>query len=325
MINQHTIDRERTAIRNGAAIQERPDAGVLSLRGEDRVDFLQRMTTNDIAALQTYRSTVTVLPSPTARILFVFTVLALEDELLCLPAVGQTEVLEKHLRGQIFFMDKVTVVDRSRELTRLRLMGAYSHRLLEATGIIGASSEFDDEPDGHAVFKDGMFAIKQTQYDVPGVELLIPSVDVLAIKEALLASGAQMLTNDEVYTDRRIELGRPKVNYELTDDYNPLEAGLAWTCSDDKGCYTGQEIIARQITYDKITRSLVGLISAEQIPGDQDITVDGRKVGTITSVGHSPSASGHMALAIVRRPHNEPETLVEIGQQVATVKSLPFN
>src|SRR3954467_15671066 len=84
------------ALVHGAAILLRPNAGVLRLSDADRHDFLQRMTTNNIAILRPGQSAVTVLTSPTARNLFVFAVIARSDDLLLLPAPGQTQALARH-------------------------------------------------------------------------------------------------------------------------------------------------------------------------------------------------------------------------------------
>src|SRR5262245_52065712 len=123
------------ALVTGAAILLRPTAGVLRLSDADRHDFLQRMTTNNIAILHKGQSTVTVLTSPTARNLFVFTVIARNDDLLLLPAAGQSQALARHLRGQIFFMDKVKVQDLSEQWSRLRLMGPKAIESLKALDI----------------------------------------------------------------------------------------------------------------------------------------------------------------------------------------------
>ena len=123
---------------------------------------------------------------------------------------------------------------------------------------------------------------------------------------------------------RRVELGRPASGAELVEEYNPLEAGLAWACAENKGCYTGQEIIARQITYDKVTKTLVGLRLAGAVAQGSEVTVEGRPVGVVTSVAHSPSLNAPIALAIIKRPHNAPGTDAQVGDQAATVVALPF-
>ena len=98
---------EYEALVNGAAVLKLDGAEPFSVSGVDRADFLHRITTNDIKSLTPEQSAVTVLTDATARILFVFIVLCRDEDLLLLPAAGQTESLMRHLRGQIFFMDQV--------------------------------------------------------------------------------------------------------------------------------------------------------------------------------------------------------------------------
>jgi folate-binding protein YgfZ len=306
------------ALVDGAVLLARPTAGVLRLSDDDRHDFLQRMTTNNIAILRPGQSAVTVLTSPTARILFAFTVIARSDDLILLPAPEQSQALARHLRGQIFFMDKVKVHDLGDEWARLRVMGPKAHQVLAALGMEVASLTADS-----VVIQDDLLAVAQPHFEVPGYELVIAAGKVAAVREALLAAGARAIPV-EAYEARRVELGRPSANAELVEDYNPLEAGLAWACAENKGCYTGQEIIARQITYDKVTKTLVGLRLDGPVATGSEVTVEGRPVATITSIAHSPRLDALIALAIIKRPHNAPGTTVQIGDQAATVVPLPF-
>lgn len=307
------------ALVNAAAFMEQTDGGVLHMTDNDRVDFLQRMTTNDINALQPGQSTVTVLTSATARVLFVFTVVCQPDALLVLPAPGQAAALEKHLRGQIFFMDKVKVENRQEEYTRLRLVGPEA-----ASALAQLDFGLGDAADGAVEERDGVIAVKQIAYGVPGYELLVPVAQQAAVQAALVAGGDTHLADPAIYDARRVELGRPAPGHELTESFTPLEAGLAWACAENKGCYTGQEIIARQITYDKVTRTLVGLRSDTPLAIGTDVIVDGRKAGMVTSTAHSPSLDAPVALAILKRDHNQPGTTVEVAGTTATVAALPF-
>ena len=309
-----------TAQRHRAALQLRPDAGVLLIADADRADFLHRMTTHNINALRPGQSAVTVLTSPTARIVFVFTVVCRADDLLVLPAPGETAAVERYLRGQIFFMDKVKVRNVSADYARLRLMGDEAGATLAAVGL-----DLNVAADGAWQARDGLLAVKQVNYDVPGYELILPLAQQPALLDNLTAAGATLLDDDVAYHALRIELGRPLPGRELTGDYNPLEAGLAWACSDNKGCYTGQEIIARQITYDKVTKTLVGLRSVAALTAGAELTVDGRSVGVVTSAAHSPTLDAPIALAIVKRPHNVPGSGLQIGDVTATVVAFPFN
>lgn len=307
------------------AILPRPHYSQLRLTGADRVDFLQRMTTNNIAALRPGQAAVTVLTSSTARVQFVFTVLCREEDLILLPGgPNQIAALAKHLRGQIFFMDNVTVhtdVDtgkaesadsdsQTRDFIRMRLVGSEAQAWLAAWhGLLG------DLADGAFLVQVDTLILRQDGFDLPGYELLVPAEQAGEVVLALEAEGFVLVEGvgeegfeeaNTAYTARRIELGRPAPGTELTDDYNPLEVGLGWTCAENKGCYTGQEIIARQVTYDKITRSLVGLQSDTPLAAGTDITLPegNRAVGKITSAAYSPTLQSYVALAVIRRPHS---------------------
>lgn len=314
------------ALRHGAAFLIRPDAGVLCLTGADRADFLHRMTTNEINRLAVGQATVTVLTSPTARILQVFTVMARAEELWLLPAPGATRALAQQLRGQIFFMDQVKVADRSEEVRRLRVMGPKAAQTLGEAGLAVADladSAWQESTVTHEGTNLTVTVLTQMRYGVPGYELLIP-VATFDVLQALLQGAGIVAIDADTYENRRIELGRPAPSHELTEEFNPLEAGIGWTCADNKGCYTGQEIIARQITYDKVTKSLVGLQSDRPLTVGTELQADGRTVGVVTSSGMSPQLAAPVALAIVRRPYHEAGTSLQGDTQIATVVALPF-
>ncbi len=307
-------------MRTGAAVQRKADHGALILRGLDRLDFVQRMTTNDVVALAFGQSAVTVLTSPTARILFTFTALPREEDLLLLPAASEGGALARHLRSNIFFMDKVTVEDVSDGYQRLRIMGPQAGARLDQLGLSLA-----DADDGDWIERDGVIVVRQERYDVPGYEMLVPATAGDNFLARLIAGGVTELQDESAYHARRVELGRPLPGFEATADYNPLEAGLAWACSESKGCYTGQEIIARQITYDKVTRSLAGLRSDRLLEAGAPLTDrEGKPAGVVTSAAYSPALDAPLALAIVKRAHNQPGGQLLAGDSAVTVVALPF-
>ncbi len=312
------ITADPAALRAGAAWIDRTDAGVLRLSDADRADFLQRMTTNNISILRPGQHAVTVLTSPTARILFVFTVVVRPDDLLLLPVPGQAQALARHLRGQIFFMDKVKVEDQSAQWARLRLVGPDAAQASAAVGSDGATLAPQ-----HWITLGDSLVVHQTDYDLPGYEWLVPSASAPNLQARWMAQEIWP-TVPEDYHARRVELGRPAPDAELTGDYSPLEAGLAWACAENKGCYTGQEIIARQITYDKVTKTLVGLHSDGPLTAGAEVMVDGRNAGVVTSAAYSPTINAPIALAVLKRPHNAPGTTVQIGAISAQVVTLPF-
>lgn len=309
---------EYAALTTGAAFHSRDHAGVLVVSDADRSDFLHRMTTANINALAAGQSAVTVLTSPTARILFVFTVVCRAQDLILLPAPGQAQTLERHLRGQIFFMDKVKVQNVSADYARLRIMGPQAEAALAKLGWTAVSG-------GDSAWAEHgrVMAVRQLGYDVPGIELILPAVERQVMWEGLSNAGVVRLEGSAAYTARRIELGRSAPRAELVEAYNPLEAGLAWACADNKGCYTGQEIIARQLTYDKVTKTLVGLVGERTLTAGVEITRNGSVVGTVTSATFSPALGKPLALAIVKRPADAPGTDLFVGDIPVHVIELP--
>jgi folate-binding protein YgfZ len=273
------------------------------------------MTTNDISRLQPGQAALTILTSPVARIDAVFSVLCRQDDLLLLPSEGQADALRQRLQGQIFFMDKVTVTDESAQLRRLRLLGPAAGDLLLAAGLPQPAS------DDHFLEEAGVSVLRQERFDLPGYEI-IGAVETLdALQERLISAGAVPLADSVSYEARRIELGRPRPGQELTDAFTPLEAGMAWVCAENKGCYTGQEIIARQLTYDKVTRALVRLRAELPLLEGASVSVNDRAVGTVTSSGYSPTA-GSVALAVLKRLHNVEGVEVTVEGAAARVEQI---
>jgi folate-binding protein YgfZ len=169
-----------------------------------------------------------------------------------------------------------------------------------------------------------LLAVWQRQYDVPGYEIVLEQEKLGEIVGRLNAVQATTLDSQDAYHARRIELGRPLPGAELTGEYNPLEAGLAWACAENKGCYTGQEIIARQVTYDKVTRTLAGIVSDQPLSVGSALSVGSRAVGAITSAAYSPLLGMPISLAIVKRPHDAAGSELQCEQKVVRVRELPF-
>ena len=183
--------------------------------------------------------------------------------------------------------------------------------------------DLTDAVDGAWMEVDGIHVVKQERYDVPGYEILAPAAHADEVIAGLVDAGA-VTVDDDVYEIRRIELGRPKPGAELVETYNPLESGMAWVCAENKGCYTGQEIIARQVTYDKVTKTLVGLRSSALLEPGAAVTAEGRVVGKVTSAAYSPALDAPIALAILKRPHNTPGSQVMVNDTQVEVVRVPF-
>ena len=217
-------------------------------------------------------------------------------------------------------MDKVTLEDTSADYALIELLGPTAAAVMQNAGLVLPASDTSLETFAGVPAR----LLRRTG----GWRLLLPASAATAATHLLGAAGAQALT-PESYNIWRVEAGLPEAGFEWVDEYTPLETGLVRAVSDSKGCYTGQEVIARQITYDKVTRQLAGLqLSAPAQLGERVYPLDGEApAGVITSTAQSPRF-GPIALAVLKRPHHLPGTAVSLGapsnERRGHVTGLPF-
>jgi folate-binding protein YgfZ len=322
MMDDKSSQEYRVAL-EGVVFYPQPDSGYLRIAGEDRADFIQRQTTNDIRLLQPPRALLSVLTSAVARILDVFYLLNDEETIGAITLPGFAQKTAQFLKSRIFFMDQVTVEDLSQSISQFDLFGPQVQEILK---------RLDIQPPVSNTVRDVEVAGKRARLLAveeifgPGYRLLIETMDRELVETALKQNGAERLspTSFEILS---VEAGRPQAGKELSEDYSPLEAGLFSTIADGKGCYTGQEILARQLTYDKVTQQLCGLRLPGSVATGERIYIDGKPAGTLTSFAQSPRF-GPIGLAILKRPYFQPGNRVLVGsptsQEIATVVSLPF-
>lgn len=312
------------AARAGAVYRVLDAAGVVRINGETRFDYLQRQTSNDMQLLKPDRALPNILTSPKGRILEIFTVLDEGNGYNLLTPPGRGEPLVEYFQKRIFFNDQVAVSDASQHWAQLELHGPEAAARLAAVTDLGHApapqevigGRFDGKP-LKVIGKRGLGASL-------GFRLLLPIQAFNALLAALEGEGAEAL-DDEGAEILRLEAGLPAWGKEIKEDYTPLEVGLAERVSGDKGCYTGQEVLARQLTYDKVTKQLARLQFEQPVTSGAKVTVEGKTAGAVTSAVASPRL-GPIGLAVLRRPyHIEGSELTvvdgeeEIGARVTAV------
>ena len=300
------------------------ESGVIRLSGADRINFLQRQSTNDLQKLTSGHSIQTVLTSPTGRILDVLQVFLAGDDLLVLTLAYRRMQTFKFLQSRIFFMDKVDIKDDSVDFLQYFVFGKDAIEVIEKFGtpLPGTGTAINLPFSGQE-----LTAIHQTGILWSGIRLLVPRRIGSQVSDHLANSGALALTPEEIEIFR-IEAGIPGPQSELTEDYTPLEVDLKELISENKGCYTGQEVLARQMTYQKIARQLTGLrLGAEIQPGSK-LYSGPEPVGFLTSSAVSPRY-GTIGLAIIKTGFIQPGTQLEVRadnqKTTGVVVNLPFS
>jgi tRNA-modifying protein YgfZ len=189
---------------------------------------------------------------------------------------------------------------------------------------IAGAADLPATEHAHRVATIGGAEVRVIATDV-GVDVLTLAEDTETVRDALLAAGAEPVS-EATLDVLRVETGRPRWGAELDETVIPQEAGLNdRAVSFTKGCYVGQETVARLHWKGKPNRHLRGLRLSAPVPAGAALFLGEREVGRLTSVVESPS-HGPVGLAIVRREAGIGEVLrVGDGEVTATVAELPFD
>ncbi|NER52304.1 MAG: folate-binding protein YgfZ [Symploca sp. SIO1A3] len=319
--NQQTIIKAIQAAREGVALADLSHWGLLKISGEDRLRYLHNQSTNDFQKLQSGQGCDTVFVTSTARTIDLATAYLTEDAVLVLVSPNRQQQMMEWLDRFIFPMDKVELTDISSENAIFSLIGPESDTLLAKLGVESSSST------AYASHQELMLGERKARVAIgsglalPGYTLIVPMAEAQKLGDTLTQAGAIPIEN-QTWEQLRIEQGRPAPDFELTEDYNPLEAGLWQTISFEKGCYIGQETIARLNTYQGVKQRLWGIrLDAPAEPGTV-VTLNGDKVGKLTSF--TDTEQGAFGLVYIRTKAGGVGLKVQVGEVEGEIVDVPF-
>jgi tRNA-modifying protein YgfZ len=300
---------------------DRSSWGILQLTGEDRIRYLHNQSTNNFNALKSGQGCQTVFVTSTARTIDLATAYLTEEAILVIVSPNRREQLFKWLDGFIFPFDKVKLTDLTEQLALITLIGAPSHDLIQKLFALNLKGQ----PEGtHQLVSDRDLTFRiavGSDLALPGYNLIIPQENRTTIKSLLQEHNVPEMDSSS-WEQLRILQGRPAPDRELTEDYNPLETGLWQTISFDKGCYIGQETIARLNTYNGVKQKLWGVKLDRPVSPETSVTVEGKKVGVLTS--YTKTDAGSFGLAYVRTKAGGVGLIVTIGEATGELVTVTF-
>jgi folate-binding protein YgfZ len=314
MIAQETVS-EYDALTGGAGLLDRSERGKLALSGPDTKTFLQGQVTNDIESLTPGRGCYAAFLTPKGKMLGDLRVLDAGSELLLDTERSALQQLFDTLR-RFSIGHRVELHKRTLQCGLLSLIGPDSARLAQA-------EELPDTEHSHLQLSCHGIPVRAIRTDL-GVDLLCAAEELEQLRSALQRAGAVAVSEASAEIVR-IESGRPRWGVELDQTVIPQEAGLnERAVSFTKGCYVGQETVARLYYKGKPNRMLRGLRADEPLTAGAELIAAERVVGRVGSAAVSPRL-GPVGLALVRR-EAPPGTIVSLspGGTRATVVELPF-
>ncbi len=298
----------------------------LRIEGPDRAKFLHNLTTNDVKRLAPGSGQETFVTSPQGKTLAYATLLALDDAILLRTDPGSLEALLPHLRKYGIF-DDVAIEDVSANTIEIHLAGSGVDATWAALGLEAVGQT----PLAHRAVTIGgseVRAVRESPTGRPGLTLIGPAEALVSVRDRV-AEVVPTEIDAATFEALRIEAGTPISGVDVLASHLPQEVGRdALAINFVKGCYLGQETVARLDALGHVNKILVGVrIEAGLVPpAGTSLLSDGKAVGTITSAAGSPDRGGSVALAYVRVAQAMAGTRLQVGEGggEATVVPLPM-
>jgi tRNA-modifying protein YgfZ len=312
---QIELDAQYRQLREECGLVEEADRGLLVVSGPEAAEYLQGQLTNDVEALEAGDAAYAALLDRKGHMQADMRVLRpgeAPELLLDLEPAG-LEAARRHL-GMYKIGREVEVGDASEAHTLLSLIGP------RAVEIAGTAALPENACETTTIAGARCVAVGTAA----GIDLIFAAANREPVREALLGAGA-VEASVEAAEILRIEAGQPRFGAEMGTETMPAEAGIVERAvSFTKGCYIGQETVARLHYKGKPNRHLRGLRFSGSAQRGEALRLGEKEVGTVGSAALSP-ALGPIGLAIVRR-EAEPGTTLAVGEDgvTAEVVALPF-
>jgi folate-binding protein YgfZ len=297
---QTTSELQFQAALTSAALVRESKMGRIMVTGVDRIDLLHRMSTNDLLSARSGQVVGTVFTTEKGRILDYVNVCFLDSSLLLLTSPNMDHQLIKWIE-KFHIMEDIQLAVTTNDAPMHTVVGPLAieavtnslHLTIKPNSVVEATTEF------------GRLIIKCKEEFATTMVHLTETDRSTSLSDRIRLSGKELLRmNEDVFEAFRITRGIPIAGHEISEAFNPYECGLTHAISYTKGCYIGQEVIARLDTYDKIQRSMVGVVFEERLPemsANSPLKKGEEEVGLLTSVSRVPIWGRYPALAIVKR------------------------
>ncbi|MCA9954494.1 MAG: folate-binding protein YgfZ [Ardenticatenaceae bacterium] len=317
-MNQTQIDPIAfQAARETAVLTDRSDLGVLIFSGATRFDLINRMSTQKVLAMPKGAGTATILTTDIGRIIDRLLLYATDDKVYALTSENNNDNIARYLMRFVFFQDDFHIQDVTNDTVIFGIYGPQARQKLVQAGFPDEElplHQWREVPFGDVtaylhrtdpIHGDGYFVMGQEK-------------DRAALWQRLLDAGL-VVADAAAFDYLRIEAGLPRFGRELSQEYIPLEANLWGDVSFNKGCYIGQEIIARMESRGKLAKKLVKLTADAPLEAGSELQANGKNAGTVTSTAVGPH--GTIGLGYVKTSVLDSGSELMVGDTAVHVNS----
>ena len=325
---------EYHALKHGSGIHIIPEVVIVHLSGKETLDFLHRVSTNSVKELKPFEKQNTLFLNEKGRFIDRTTLLSLDGFFLLIGSPDQNKRLLSWVNKYII-MEDIQTKDVTGDYLMIELVGPQTESYL--TLLIGEDLKNLNDQNILYTHADGFPFYLFRNIESVGIKvynILIDKSRSSELVEYMLQNKSVFdvnLVGEEAYNSYRVEKGFAKYPNEINDYFNPHETNLINEISFTKGCYIGQEIIARLDTYDKVQRKMLGIIFPDDVePNGTTLIFDDEdnEAGNITSTAYSECLKKQIAIGIVRNKSlgENKQVYAKINGKIIplTVCELPF-
>jgi len=331
-----STEEEIHSLNDGVGLRDLSGSGILELEGKDVLDFFHRISTNSLKDLQANSVAQTIFTTEKGRIIDAATIINFDSRQLLVCSSAHKYKIRSWIEKYII-TDDVRVNDAAGKYVLLELLGPQADSFMtlvcgNSVNEVGLNKFKSLSSEGVLFYitrlKDRNGKIKFWIWLNP--DNAVKLVDYMLSNKGIFDFN---LIGEDAYKCYRIMKGFPASPNEINDSYNPHEANLTDLVSFTKGCYIGQEVIARLDTYDKVQKHLTGISFSQPVEETANFTLydtAGIEAGKVTSIVYSAKCGKTIALAYVKNAFLQEDTELtakdENGKSVKViVESLPFH
>ncbi len=307
-----SVDEEYRALRRGCGLLDRSWVARLELSGEDRHRFLNGLVTCDVRELAEGEGVYGFFTGPKGHLLAEVVVRARADRLWLELPPGKDAEISEHL-GKYLVSDRVEVVSLEATLPLTLLGPEAPDRLQDLTG----AQELPGPPWRHAELEllgCEVLVSADGRWGVAAYTLWVPAAEASALVDQLLASGGTVPVGYQAADLLRLEEGIAWYGRDFGPANLPQETGIEGAIDYEKGCYLGQEVVARLHFRGQVSRMLrpLGFESDEPPPPGTPLIYEGREAGRVTSAVRSPAKGRVVGIGLLQRRAMEPGTRLQV-------------
>jgi folate-binding protein YgfZ len=322
---------EHRALRETVGVIDLSLRSRLCVLGVDRQKFINGQVTNNVQTLKPGEGVYAALVTAKGRIQSDLNIYSLANELLLDFEPGLSDAIKERLEKYVI-ADDVQIVDVAPHYGLLSVQGPKAAAVIESLQL---GLTIPTKAYALSSVQDGnlgeIYLMNVPRLGTTGFDLFVPSGAIAAVSDKTIAAAKGLggcACGWQAFEIARIEAGIPRFGVDMDETNLAPEAIESRAISYSKGCYIGQEVIARIRTYGQVTKSLCGLRLADDLktlPAKGDKLVkDGKELGYITSATHSPKLNANIALGYVRKEANKTGEQLMVNGSTATIVDLPF-